>query len=530
MRPSRAFLRAAAPLLMAFVLTGCDGTLQRSQDSVASANARTAQLNNQFYSRPPLRAGGAQTSGANFVAPEIVELKSSDRLPASAETSTSVVLISRDPLKLTDIAARLSEITKIQHSVELGPNGTKARAGSGAGADAGADAGAGAASGAASGLASGTSRSASGTSRAGSLAIRPSLRGSLSSVLDKVASAFDVEWTYKDGRVVFRDYVTRQYQLSALPVTSSMGFGAVGTSSSSSLDMWEELDRGLKNVAGPDADVAIGQGTGILTVTALLADQERIRDYVSTMNQTLGQQIAFDVNVLTVTAQDAEGYGVDLQNLSFANSDATVEWSGGRDVAGSVGSVNVGIVSGDFNLDAAITALSTRDNVSVETRAGATTTNFQMIPVEVVEETAYVSNVAVTIDDNGNPVQSLSTDTLRTGFQMQLLPRVLNSKEILLRYSLDLSDLLSIETFKSGENIVQLPEVTRSKFEQQVILKNGQTLVLSGFERQRTQSNREGVGSPNFLGLGGVAEGEIRRASNIVFITPRILSRDLTNN
>ena len=517
MRPSRAFLRAAAPLLMAFALIGCDGTLQRSQDSVASANARTAQLNNQFYSRPPLRAGGAQTSGANFVAPEIVELKASDRLPASAETSTSVVLISRDPLKLTDIAARLSEITKIQHSVELGPNGTKARAGSGAGADAGA--GAGAASG-----------SASGTSRAGSLAIRPSLRGSLSSVLDKVASAFDVEWTYKDGRVVFRDYVTRQYQLSALPVTSSMGFGAVGTSSSSSLDMWEELDRGLRNVAGPDADVAIGQGTGILTVTALLADQERIRDYVSTMNQTLGQQIAFDVNVLTVTAQDSEGYGVDLQNLSFANSDATVEWSGGRDVAGSVGSVNVGIVSGDFNLDAAITALSTRDNVSVETRAGATTTNFQMIPVEVVEETAYVSNVAVTIDDNGNPVQSLSTDTLRTGFQMQLLPRVLNSKEILLRYSLDLSDLLAIETFESGDSVVQLPEVTRSKFEQQVILKNGQTLVLSGFERQRTQSNREGVGSPTFLGLGGVAEGEIRRASNIVFITPRILSRDLTNN
>lgn len=521
MRPSRAFLRAAAPLLMAFALIGCDGTLQRSQDSVASANARTAQLNNQFYSRPPLRAGGAQSSGANFVAPEIVELKSSDRLPASAETSTSVVLISRDPLKLTDIAARLSEITKIQHSVELGPNGTNARAGSGAGADAGADAGAGA--GAASG-------SASGTSRAGSLAIRPSLRGSLSSVLDKVASAFDVEWTYKDGRVVFRDYVTRQYQLSALPVTSSMGFGAVGTASSSNLDMWEELRGGLLNVAGPNADVAIGQGTGILTVTALLADQERIRDYVSTMNQTLGQQIAFDVNVLTVTAQDAEGYGVDLQNLSFANSDATVEWSGGRDVAGSVGSVNVGIVSGDFNLDAAITALSTRDNVSVETRAGATTTNFQMIPVEVIEETAYVSEVSVALDDNGNPVQSIASSTLRTGFQMQLLPRVLNSKEILLRYSLDLSDLLAIETFESGDNIVQLPEVTRSKFEQQVILKNGQTLVLSGFERQRTQTNREGVGSPTFLGLGGVAEGEIRRASSIVFITPRILSRDLTNN
>jgi type II secretory pathway component GspD/PulD (secretin) len=505
MRPSRVFLRAAAPLLVGFALIGCDGTLQRSEDTAASANARTTQLNNQFYSRPPVRASGAQTSGANFVAPEIVELKSSDRLPASAETSTSVVLISRDPLRLADIAARLSEITKIQHSVELGPGGTEVQAGADAGA-------------------------AVGASRAGTLAIRPSLRGSLSSVLDKVSSAFDVEWTYKNGRVVFRDYVTRQYQLSALPVTSSMGFSAVETASASELDMWDELERGLQNVSGPNAQVAIGQGTGILTVTALLSDQERIRDYVTTMNQTLGQQIAFDVNVLTVTAQDAEGYGVDLQNLSFANGDGTVEWIGGRDVAGSIGSVNVGIVSGNFSLDAAITALSTRDNVTVETRAGATTTNFQMIPVEVVEETAYVSDVSVESDQNGNPVQSVETSTVVTGFQLQLLPRVLNSKEILLRYSLNLSDLVALETFESSDSTVQLPEVTRSKFEQQVILKNGQTLVLSGFERQRTETNREGVGSSRFLGLGGVAEGDIRRASNIVFITPRILSRDLTTN
>ncbi|MCE2748783.1 MAG: hypothetical protein LW715_08420 [Rhodobacter sp.] len=505
MRPSRAFLRAVAPFLMAFALIGCDGTLQRSQDSVASANARTAQLNNQFYSRPPVRASGVQTSGANFVAPEIVELKASDRLPASAETSTSVVLISRDPLRLTDIAVRLSEITKIQHSVELGPSGTEVQAGADAGAVAGA-------------------------SRAGSLAIRPSLRGSLSSVLDKVGSAFDVEWTYKDGRVVFRDYVTRQYQLSALPVTSDMGFSAVETSSTANLDIWDELDRGLQNVAGPNAEFELGQGTGILTVTALLSDQERIRDYVATMNQTMGQQIAFDVNVLTVTARDAEGYGVDLQNLSFANSNGDVEWIGGRAVADSVGAVNVGIISGDFNLDVAISALSTRQNVTIENRAGATTTNFQMIPVEVVEEQAYVSEVSVTLDTFGNPTQSITTDTVVTGFQMQLLPRVLNTKEILLRYSLNLSDLVGIETFESADSTVQLPEVTRSKFEQQVILKNGQTLVLSGFERQRTEVDREGVGSPNFLGLGGVAEGQIRRASNIVFITPRILSRNLTTN
>ena len=496
----RAFLRAAAPFLLAFALIGCDGTLERSQDTVASAQARSVQLNNDFYSRPPVRASGAQTSSANFVAPEVINLKSSDRLPASAETSTSVVLISRDPLRLADIAARLSDITKIQHSVELGPNGTEVQAGADGSA-----------------------------SRAGSIAIRPSLRGSLSSVLDKVGSAFDVEWTYKDGRVVFRDYVTRQYQLSAMPVTSSMGFSAVGTQSASSLDMWAELQDGLQNVAGPNSQLSIGQGTGILTVTAMLSDQDRVRDYIATMNQTMGQQIAFDVNVLTITAQNAENYGLDLESVAFGDS-VNVDWTGGQTLPDPVGSVNVGIISGNFSLDAVITALSSRRNVSIETRAGATTTNFQMIPVEVVEETNYVSQVEVEIDDNGNAVQSITTSTIVTGFQMQLLPRVLNTREILLRYSLNLSDLVALETFDSGDGSVQLPQVSRSKFEQQVILKNGQTLVLSGFERQRTETENRGVGSPRFLGLGGVEKGEIRRASNIVFITPRLLSRGLTNN
>ena len=496
----RAFLRAAAPFLLAFALIGCDGTLERSQDTVASAQARSVQLNNDFYSRPPVRASGAQTSSANFVAPEVINLKSSDRLPASAETSTSVVLISRDPLRLADIAARLSDITKIQHSVELGPNGTEVQAGADGSA-----------------------------SRAGSIAIRPSLRGSLSSVLDKVGSAFDVEWTYKDGRVVFRDYVTRQYQLSAMPVTSSMGFSAVGTQSASSLDMWAELQDGLQNVAGPNSQLSIGQGTGILTVTAMLSDQDRVRDYIATMNQTMGQQIAFDVNVLTITAQNAENYGLDLESVAFGDS-VNVDWTGGQTLPDPVGSVNVGIISGNFSLDAVITALSSRRNVSIETRAGATTTNFQMIPVEVVEETNYVSQVDVEIDDNGNALQSITTSTIVTGFQMQLLPRVLNTREILLRYSLNLSDLVALETFDSGDGSVQLPQVSRSKFEQQVILKNGQTLVLSGFERQRTETENRGVGSPRFLGLGGVEKGEIRRASNIVFITPRLLSRGLTNN
>lgn len=529
--PTRAFLRCASAMgLTLAVLTGCDNAIQRSEASIESSAARTAQLNNQFYSRPPIRADGAQVSNANFVAPEVVNLKSSDRLPASAETATSVVLISREPLRLSDIAVRLSEITKIQHSVELGIN----VGGDSGGGDSGGDSGAtdegtdqGSGQDPNEGVVAGASID---TSRAASQSIRPNLRGSLSSVLDQVASAFDVEWTYKGGRVVFRDYVTRQYQLSALPVASTADSGSAGIATTSDLDLWDELERALTTLTSPDSVVSVGQGSGILTVTATLTEQEKVRDYVSTLNQTLGQQIAFDVNVLNVVRGTRDGFGVDIEQLAFGSGSNSVSWQGGRGVDGAIGSVNVGIIEGDLNLDVVIQALSSLNDVSVETRAGATTTNFQMIPIEVVERVNYVSSVSREVDDNGVVTTSLETDTETTGFQLQLLPRVLNAREVLLRYSLDLSDLVALDEFTSGDSTVQLPRVTESNFEQQVILKNGQTLVLSGFERQRTELKREGVGSPRFIGLGGSADGELRRATSIVFITPRLLSRGNSNN
>jgi type IVB pilus formation R64 PilN family outer membrane protein len=265
-------------------------------------------------------------------------------------------------------------------------------------------------------------------------------------------------------------------------------------------------------------------------VTATLTEQDRVRDYVSTLNQTLGQQIAFDVNVLNVRRSTKDGFGVDIEQLAFGSGSNSVSWQGGRGVDGAIGSVNVGIIEGDLNLDVVIQALSSLNDVSIETRAGATTTNFQMIPIEVVERVNYVSSVSREVDDNGVITTSLETSTETTGFQLQLLPRVLNAREVLLRYSLDLSDLVALDEFTSGDSTVQLPRVTESNFEQQVILKNGQTLVLSGFERQRTELKREGVGSPRFIGLGGSADGELSRATSIVFITPRLLSRGNTNN
>lgn len=508
--------RLTAAALTLALFAACDGTQRGTEETLAAANQRIANAGRTYAAQETFRAGAMQVSPDRFVAPMAERERPARALPGRVQGPDAVTLVSRDPLRLVDIADLLAQATGIPHAVDLGPL-------SGAGRDAAAplrrpgDAGAAEAPGAAS------------ATRAATMTIRPSLRGSLGSVLDRIAAAFDVEWSYVDGRVVFRDYVTRQYQMSILPVASSLSSGSAGITSSASVDLWSEFEGGLQGVLGEGARVAVGRGTGILTVTALLADHARVEDYVARMNATLGQQIAFDVNVLTVdTAAEA---GLALNLVGALDVLDNFEYRGGSTLGTPVGGVNFSVYVGALTLDGIVHALSTQGTVALENRIGATTTNFQMVPVEIVDEISYVSSVSTETeegeDGEDSTVVTFSTATLRVGIELQLLPRVLNAREVLLRFGVRLNDLTALTSVNvtGSASAMQLPEIARTNFEQQVVLATGQTLVLAGFERTRSETLDQGVGNARFLGLGGRRTAEQSRLTTVVFITPRLLNR-----
>lgn len=503
-------------------LQGCGETTAKTEFEVESATSRQRQAAYDFQSRETVRPGAAQVTDSFFVAPVDTRVRAADLLPPRLQGVDAVSIVSREPLGLADIAARLSRITGVPHVVALGPTAARITAEDDGSVavrtddDEEADR---------PGRA--TSISGGGASdRAATRRIRPSLTGSLSEVLDEISDAFDVEWSVGNDRVIFRDYITRQYQLSSL------------AGSGDGLDVWSEVTGTLENLVGEGTRITVGEGTGIITVTALLADHDRIEDYLATMNDALGQQIAFDVTVLNVTLTEQEGFNFDLDaTLRRAGSPLISGGFGGGGGLGEgnpIGNANVAITGEDFSVQAAIAALATDNEVSVETRAGATTTNFQAVPIEVVQDDAYVASIETLRDSDGNVTgQSISPGTVTTGFVMDLTPRILNTREILVRYTLELSDVIQIENFTgvSGEGddstatLVQLPEVSRSNLEQQVILRNGQTLVLFGFERQRAVLDRQGVGNARFFGLGGSRGALTERTASVIFITPRLLAR-----
>ncbi|WP_027234584.1 hypothetical protein [Leisingera caerulea] len=478
--------------------------------------------------RTAKRAGGSQFSDGIFVGASPERHNASALLPSHLEAPGAIKLQSRDPMGLNEIIQRMADITGIPHILALGPTGklSSANDNSVISADE------------ATSSTDSTGRPAPRNAVAGGrssraseepgITMRPDLRGSLSDVLNRIASTFEVEWSYSDGRVIFRDYVTRKYQITALPSTSgqtsSIGSNNITSTSSINSDVWSEVQAAMSGLVGEGAQVSIGSTTGLVTVTAKVADQNRVQEYIEQLNGTISQQISFDVQVMTVSLNDENKFGLDLGAAISNTTDGAVKFGSSVFSGGALGDYNIGILSGDVSVGAVVNALSTQGRVSVKNRAGATTSNNRAAPIEVVTETPYLKEITIEEDEDGDDRIIRTPDIVTTGFQMQLFPRIMNNRDIMVQYTVRLSELNDMRTFGEGNDAIQQPVVSKTSFEQQTVVENGQTLILAGFERERITTEKK----KNANGLsawGGHSEKTNERVATVMMITPRIIDR-----
>src|SRR5690606_28678427 len=136
-----------------------------------------------------------------------------------------------------------------------------------------------------------------------------------------------------------------------------------------------------------------------------------------------------------------------------------------------------------------------------------TTLNLKPAPILIGRQTTYLAEVSTTaLAGNGtgsSSTQSLTPGTITTGFNMTLLPYLMDGPEMLLQYSVNLSALNAMNTASSGGNMIQMPDLDNRIFSQSVRLRSGETLVLSGFDQTINNAKKRGTGDPNFWLLGG---------------------------
>ena len=298
--------------------------------------------------------------------------------------------------------------------------------------------------------------------------------------------------------------------------------------------MSEDLDKMLRSMLTPNLGrMAMSPSTGTVAITDTPETLRRIERYLEEENAHLTKNVLLNVKVLAVTLSNKDSFGIDW-NLVYKTASgkfgATLNNAFHASADAISGSINIlkpstgtgGVFAGT---DLLIQALSQQGSVSNITSSSTTTMNLQPSPVQVGQQTSYLQSVTTTATAQVGTSTTLTPGTITTGFNMNLLPYVMNNKQVLLQYSINLSALRRIRQVKSGDNMIEIPEVDNRIFSQKVRLKSGETLVLSGFEQSMGLGNASGVGSPWNPVFGGGMNSERRRDVIVILINPVVQDR-----
>lgn len=563
--------RLAAAALLVALLPGCaswnriDQSVRRAEASADSAQVSIDELR---ATRGAARRDTVVFTDSPWVDTKAISLRKTPTTMAASQLSCDVTFAPSSPIDLMEFAQWVTTICGIP--VRVAPdainavNGLASTAGDGTGAPT---------TGAPRAQATTLDRSNTRNNATSipSAAVRASqitdirwANRPVKGLLDVVTAKLGLSWKYDDGIVTIHYLDTRSYQIFAIPsttqteslvtsgTTSSTGVsggssggtsggsssgiqGTAGSSQSTSIvsktSITDDLERNVKAMLTPTVGrMAMSTSTGSLTVTDTPETLARIATYIAAENARITRQVLLNVKVLSVSLTDKDSLGLDwsvLYSSLSKNFGMSLSTAFTNDIKGASGSIAIANTAGGeyqkyAGSNAIVKAIGEQGRVSVMTSPSVTTLNMQPVPVQVAKQTSYLASVQTTTTASVGSTTSLTPGTVTTGFNMRVLPVVMNDSQLLLQFDVNLSALNKIRQVISGSSMIEIPEVDNRIFSQKVSLRSGQTLVLSGFEQRVDQGNKQGLGSPDNLMFGSQGTDN-RRDVIVVLITPVLL-------
>lgn len=555
-------------LLASSTLAGCAVSNSADRD-IRSTASETADLMNQARSSAPADKSQIKVNDTAYIGSKTIRNDQGDPLPSKFEKSTGITIARSAPFDLREIAAKITEITRIPVVLAAAPpaGSTQQAAPAASAADASTPAAvpAGlpnngpvppgfpleqalaeiqATSPAAqnnNGQLGGGSITSSG-SGVSATSMPINYNGTLSGLLDMVGAHFNVAWKYEKGRIIIDSTVTRSFDVPALATVTGLNFnlGASGDGANggkaqneANVDFFAELDTGIKALVG-EGSYSINKVGGVVTVTANPATVDRVQTYLDALNERTSEQVNLDIKVYSVTMRDSEDLNF---NLTAALKEATKY---GLDLAGNGtssaitggGSLSWALLQEDSKWSgskATLQALSERGDVAEVTSAVVQTINGQPVPFQVGLEREYIPKITREEDSDGNVSISNETAEISSGFGLQMVPRIERNGDILLQYGIDISSLIGsddgFDTRVIGGETLQLKRVAKRNFLQQARIPHQTTLVLAGFEQTKSTTSKSGIGHPKFPLLGGGSNSAKEKEILVIMITPTILKK-----
>jgi len=368
----------------------------------------------------------------------------------------------------------------------------------------------------------------------------------LTRLLDTMAARLGIHWAYRDGVIEFYRTQTRIFDVRSLTQSASAqaklgrsasgGTGGFENTSGTTLqsDAHNTLDAVLAKVEIllTRAGIAVAQpgASASIVVTDTPDALAGVAAYIERENRILTRRVRLMFEEITLVHHDTGAFGLDWNLLySSARAAASVVSDGGAAQAATLAS---SVTDGPFEGSRALlSALSEIGTVVRHTRVPVLTLNRRPVTHAVRTTFTYIDQVQSTSVGTvrGDGVQgalpsvSISQKEETVGVFLTLVPDVQADGQILLSVAYDSTVAQPLKTisFGRGDNQVQIQQITvdGNGTVQQIELRPGQPMVISGFDRSRHEHDRRRLDRDAPVLFGGSERAVQERTSTLVVLS-----------
>lgn len=381
-------------------------------------------------------------------------------------------------------------------------------------------------------------------------AVNMKWNGRLRDFLDHLTNTLSLSWEYKDGAVVIMRLVSETYEVAAFPgvqnFAMSSGGSGTGKSGSSdagmdsqnntsvsqqgSMDVRQSLLKTVQELISkvPGSSVTWADGSGRMVVVTSKEAQASVREFLRKENKALRTMVNVTFDLYSVKTKDTDEKGVNWTSvfqslnqkygLTFSSpgllTGATVGVLGGSATWGS----------GTTTTSAMLALLSQYGETSQHRPISITTLNGMWDTKSRVSTDGYLKETTPGLSSSSGAAGApgLKTDTVTTGDQFAVLPYVQQDNNIILKYSINLSDLIGMfdVTTGSGETLqkVQTPKIEAVNASSTISLAPGQTAVITGLSRTIAKRDDSRLGQDIPVALGGSRKLEFQREHFLILV------------
>lgn len=265
-------------------------------------------------------------------------------------------------------------------------------------------------------------------------------------------------------------------------------------------------------------------GTNSLFIRASQQDYDLIAAAVKELDMR-PLQVLIEVTIAEVRRSSSLSFGVDINappghlpghpNTTYSGSQV-----GLGDGVGDV-VLNVLGIGGDRDLAAILKAAAAKGDVRILSRPEVLAVNNQQAEINVGSQRPFVQLSRTLPTDNA--VQDQVVQYRDVGTKLSIRPTISADGYVMLQVTQEVNEA-------TGEVSFNAPVISTRSVQTQLLLKNGQTVVLGGLRDRQHEVTQEGVPFlskiPIVGGLFGHAAWSTTETELFLFITPRIVTSD----